>query len=509
MENSMNLLKILVAAAALALSSPGALAAPAKELPLRDFFRNPEQAAHQISPNGRYISWLAPHERRLNVFVRSYDGGDATRVTSDPARDIAGYFWKGDRILFAKDFGGDENFHIVSVDLKGGDLKDLTPGEKVRANIVDGLYDDDTSIIVSHNRRDPKVFDVFRVNVASGEEKLVAQNPGNSGGWGTDQDGKLRIAVSTDGVNQSLLYREKEGDAFKPIVTTNFREQVTPLFFTFDNKRMYVASNRGRDKTAIFLFDPVTARESEMLFEHPEVDVAGLNYSRKRKVLTSITWTTWKLDRKFLDKESEARFNDVQSKLPGYEVAFTSTNRAEDRFVVASSNDKTRGKRYLYDAKTGKLDFLSDISPWLPEGELADMKPVKYTSRDGLTINGYLTLPKGAAPKNLPVVVNPHGGPWARDRWGFNPEVQFLANRGYAVLQMNFRGSTGYGRKFWEASFKQWGGTMQDDITDGVNWVIQQGIGDPKRVAIYGGSYGGYAVLEGLVKTPDLYAAGG
>jgi len=507
----MSLVKSLAAAvavAAAALAPVPALSAPAKTIPMRDFFRNPEQAAHQISPDGKYLSWLAPWERRLNVYVRPFAGGEAKRVTAETARDLAGYGWKGERIIYAKDFGGDENFHVVSVDLSGGDLKDLTPGEKVKANVVDILEDDPDHVILSHNRRDARVFDVFRVNVKTGEEKLIAQNPGNITGWMTDHDGKLRVALTTDGVNQSLLYREREEDPFKSILTTNFRETLFPLLFTFDNKRLYVASNRGRDKAAFFVFDPATAKETELVFEHSDVDVSQLGWSRKRKVLTTANYTTWKDERKFLDKETEAMFAAVQAKLPGYEISFVSRNKAEDKYIVATTSDRTRGKRYVFDKATGKLDFLADISPWLPEQELAEMKPVKYTSRDGLTIHGYLTLPRGVAVKNLPVVVNPHGGPWYRDSWRFNPEVQFLANRGYAVFQMNFRGSTGYGRKFWEASFKQWGRTMQDDVTDGVQWLVKEGIADPKRVAIYGGSYGGYATLAGLAFTPDLYAAG-
>ena len=481
--------------------------AQAKQIPMRDFFKNPQESAHQISPDGKYLSWLAPYERRMNVFVKSLSGGDAWRVTSETARDINGYFWKGDRILYVKDFGGDENFHVVSVNLKGEDLKDLTPGEKVRAMIVDALVDHDNYIIVSHNKRDPKVFDVFRIDVKTGEQKLIAQNPGNITSWMTDHEGKLRIAGTTDGVNTTLLYRESEDEPFKPILTTNFKEQVEPILFTFDNKRLIVQSNRGRDKTAIFEFDPLTVKEGKLIAEHPEVDMASVNYSRKRKVLTVANYTTWKGQRQFLDKEAENMFKAVEKKLPGYEIAFTSANKAEDKYIVATFNDKSRGKRYLYSKANDKLDFIADISPWLPEAELADMKPISYQARDGLTINGYLTLPKGVAAKNLPVIVNPHGGPWARDEWRFNPEVQFLANRGYAVFQMNFRGSTGYGRKFWEASFKQWGKAMQDDVTDGVQWLIKEGVADPKRIGIYGGSYGGYTTLAGITFTPDLYAA--
>ncbi|MFO1302972.1 MAG: S9 family peptidase [Burkholderiales bacterium] len=477
-------------------------------LPLRDFFRNPNETAFQVSPDGHYLAWLAPYERRLNVFVRPLEGGEPVRVTAETARDIGGYFWKGERIVYVKDAGGDENFHVVTVDRNGGDARDLTPGEHVKADVVDILEDDDAHLILSHNRRDASVFDVFRVELATGKETLIAENPGNIVSWGTDHAGRLRVATTTDGVETSLLYRDAEDEPFRTIVTTSFKESVAPLFFTFDDKRLYVASNRGRDKSAIFEFDPATATEGALLAESPDADVDGLTYSHKRKVLTTARWVTWRTQRKFFDAETQSMFADVTAKLPGYEITFTSHDRDENKFVVAATSDRTPGKRYLYDKTARELTLLADVAPWLPEAELAQMEPIEYTSRDGLTIHGYLTLPQGVAPRNLPVVVNVHGGPWHRDVWGYNPEVQFLANRGYAVLQVNFRGSTGYGRKFWEASFREWGRKMQDDVSDGVRWLVDQGIADPARVAIYGGSYGGYATLAGLAFTPDLYACG-
>lgn len=484
-------------------------ASPLKQYSVRDFFRNPEQSGFQISPNGKYISFMQPWKGRMNIFVRTV-GSDAAplRITSEEARDISGYFWKGDdHILFAKDFGGDENFHVVSVGRDGKGLKDLTPYPKVRAQIVDDLEDNKDEILVSHNKRDPEVFDVYRVNVKSGAEKLVAKNPGNIQGWITDHDGKVRAATTSDGVNTSLLYRATESAPFKTVLTTSFKDSVDPLFFTFDNKKLYVSSNLGRDKKAIVILDPETAKEEQLLYENPEVDVEGLAYSKKRKVLTEISYTTWKTQYKFLDPQSEALHKTLQEKLPGYEVITQSHTKDESTWIVAAYNDRTQGSRYLFDSKSGTLTKLADINPAIAEKDMAEMKPVQYKARDGLVINGYLTLPLGKDPKNLPVIVNPHGGPWVRDVWGYNPEVQLLANRGYAVLQMNYRGSTGYGRQFWEASFKQWGKTMQDDVTDGVQWLVQQGIADPKRVAIYGGSYGGYATLAGVTFTPDLYAA--
>ena len=338
--------------------------------------------------------------------------------------------------------------------------------------------------------------------------EMIAENPGNISGWLTDHDGKLRIAVTSDGVNTSLLYRKSETDEFKSILTTDFKEGISPLFFTFDNKNLYVSSNIGRDKSAIYEFNIEQVQETKLIFEHEEVDVSSLMYSRKRKILTGVNYTIAKTKRVFFDDWRENIQNKLEAKLPGYEVGITSFSRDETKAVVVTYSDKSRGTYYYYDMTEDKITDLGKVSPWLNEDHMAEMKPVKYTSRDGLTIHGYLTLPKGSNGKNLPIVVNPHGGPWARDSWGYSSQVQFLANRGFGIFQMNFRGSTGYGREFWELSFKEWGKSMQDDITDGVKWLIDEGVADPKRIAIYGASYGGYATLAGLAFTPDLYACG-
>ncbi len=478
-------------------------------IPLRDFFRNPQTTGYELSPSGELIGFLKPVDSRLNIFVQPKSGGEAKQITAVKDRDIRSFSWKGDKyLLYAKDNGGDENFHLYVTRSDGTGTRDLTPFDGVRADLIDDLEDHPTDLIVGLNKRNKEVFDAYRLNVETGDLKLVAENPGNIASWTTDHDGNIRVATTTDGVNQSLLYRQNENDPWKTVITTNFKESFSPQFFTFDNKALYGVSNIGRDKSAIVEFDPETGKETKVVFEQPEVDVSGLNYSRKRKVITSASYTTWKEQRTFFDPESEALYKTLNEKLPGYDVYIVSSNKEEDIFIVRTITDRSLGAFYLYDAKSGDLSKLADRNPWLQEDQLSEMKPIEYTSRDGLTIHGYLTLPKGRVAKNLPIVVNPHGGPWVRDNWGFNPEVQFLANRGFGVLQMNYRGSTGYGRKFWESSFRQWGLSMQDDIADGVKWLVDQGIADPKKVAIYGGSYGGYAVLEGLTKTPDLYAAG-
>jgi dipeptidyl aminopeptidase/acylaminoacyl peptidase len=489
------------------LVTPMVVAQSPKIIPVRDFFKNPDKAYFQISPDGNYISFTQPYESRMNVFVQKRGSDEIKRVTSITDRDISEYFWKGnDRVLYMKDFGGDENFHLFSVDKNGVGEKDLTPFEGTKVHLVDDLEDHDTDVLIGMNIRNKEIFDVYRLNTITGETTMVAENPGNIMGWQTDHDGKIRIATTTDGVNTSILYRATEQDSFKTIMTTNFKESFSPLFFTFDNQNIYAASNLGRDKSVIVKYDIANNKELEVLFSDPDYDVEGLAYSRKRKVLTEINYTTWKPVRKYLDKETEDTYKKLEKRFPGYEVYLTFHNKNEDVYICRIYNDRTMGSYYLYEKNGDKLTKLADRNPWLKESDMAEMKPISYKTRDGLTIHGYLTIPKGMTPKNLPVVVNPHGGPWYRDTWTFNPEVQFLANRGYAVFQMNFRGSTGYGKAFWEASFKQWGKTMQDDITDGVNWLIKEGIADPKRIAIYGGSYGGYATLAGVTFTPNLYA---
>lgn len=483
--------------------------AQVREIPLKDFFRNPEKTGYQISPDGNYFSFLAPWENRLNIFVQKVGSDEVVRVTSATERDITAYFWKGNnKIMYLQDKAGDENFKLYSVNKDGNNLKLLSPEDKVRTEIVDDLEEIDDYMLVSMNERNPQAFDVYRINVNTGEKKMIAENPGNIMGWITDHDGKLRVATASDGVNSVLLYRETESDPFKEVLVTNFREGVDPLFFTFDNKYLYASSNLGRDKSAIVKFDIANGKEMEMMYENPDVDVSGLSYSKKRKVLTTISYVKEKREMKFLDPEVEKRYNRLKKELGEYEVVITGVNKNEDKFLVRTYSDRSLGSYYFYDLNSDKLSKIAEVSPWINEKELAVMKPVSYTSRDGLTINGYLTLPVGVEPKNLPVVMNVHGGPWARDNWGYNPEVQFLANRGFAVLQVNFRGSTGYGRKFWEASFREWGKKMQDDVSDGVKWLISQGIANPKKVGIYGGSYGGYATLAGLAFTPDLYACG-
>ncbi len=487
-----------------------------KHIPLEDFFRNSEQTAFQLSPDGTYLSYMAPYADRMNVFVRKTGdtSSPALRLTGETDRSVAGYMWADNgRILFMKDTDGDENYQLYGVNTDGTNLRAYTAFPGVRTTLIDDLEEQPGYVLIGLNRRNPEVFDPYRLNLETGELTLLAENPGNYQGWMTDHQGRLRVATAiVDGVNTQVLYRDTEDEPFRPVLTTNFRDVVSFMEFTPDDREVYAATNLGRDKMELVRMNPATCEELELLYANERYDVSSISYSRRRKKLLSVYCTGHKEPvRHYFDEEERLFRERVQAHFPGQRLGIADSDKAEEHYLIYVGGDRTRGAYWFYDVKTDTVTHLADLAPWLHKEEMNEMLPVKYTSRDGLEIEAYLTLPDGLKledARDLPVVVHPHGGPWARDCWGYSSEVQFLANRGYAVFQMNFRGSTGYGRRFLEASYKQWGLKMQDDITDGVNWLIGQGIADARRVAIYGGSYGGYAVLAGLTLTPALYACG-
>ena len=487
-----------------------------RQIPLEDFFRNSERTGYQLSPDGNYISYMAPYKDRLNVFVRRVDETDehAIRITNETERSVAGYMWADNqRLLYMKDTAGDENYQLYGVHRDGSDDRAYTAFDGVRTSLIDDLEEQQGVVMIGMNKRNPEVFDPYRLNIETGELTLLAENPGNIQGWMTDHDGRLRVATAiVDGVNTQILYRDTEDEPFRPVLTTNFRDVVSFMEFTPDNKEVYAATNLHRDKTILVRMNPATCEELEVLYENERYDIASISYSRKRKKLLSVYCTGHKEPvRHYFDAEEEQLRQRIKAHFPNQRYGIADTDKAEENYLIYVGGDRTRGSYWHYNALTDEAKKIADLAPWIKSDEMNAMHPVCYTTRDGLQIEAYLTLPDGLTPdtaKQLPVVVNPHGGPWARDCWGYSSEVQFLSNRGYAVFQMNFRGSTGYGRHFLEASYKQWGLKMQNDITDGVKWLIEQGIANPNRIAIYGGSYGGYATLAGLTFTPDLYACG-
>lgn len=494
-------------------------------LSLEDYFRNSERSGYQISPDGRHISYMAPYQNRMNIFVQTINEdaqlGEPQRLTHETERSVGGYMWAdNDRIVFSKDEGGDENFHLFGVRLDGSELRSYTDFPGVRASIIDDLEDVPGQIIIGLNKRNPEVFDPYRLNLVTGELTLLAENPGNYQGWTTDHEGRLRIVYAiVDGVNTQILYRETEEDEFRPVLTTNFKEDVNICFFTPDNRLVWALTNLNRDKNALVLMNPRTGEEIEELYTHDCYDIGGISYSRRRKKLLMAYCTGHREPvRYYFDEATRQRREALQAHFPNLRVGIADMDKSEEHCIVYVGSDRTRGSYYYYHIPTDRIVHIAEVAPWIGVEDTVRMNPVVYTTSDGLRIEAYLSLPQGYELEEnadvprlkgdkspLPVIVNPHGGPWARDYWGYSSEVQFLCSRGYAVFQMNFRGSTGYGRHFLEASYKQWGLKMQDDITEGVEWLIAQGIADANRVAIYGGSYGGYATLAGICFTPHLY----
>jgi dipeptidyl aminopeptidase/acylaminoacyl peptidase len=483
---------------------------PAPLLDLKTFFKNGEKSTFRISPDGNYFSYRADYKGKMNIYVQKANDSTAVRVTSDTSRSIGGYFWKGSRIVYTQDIGGDENFQLFSVKPDGTDTKALTPFPGIRTDIYDGLTEvsgKEKELIVGINKRVKEYFDPYSINIETGELKLLYENKNNYDSWITDNAGTIRLASKTDGVNITWNYRNSATDTFTALLTTSFKEAFSAVGFDKDNKVIYALTNIGRDKITLVEYDPTAKKELKEIYSNKDYDLAGIFYDKKKQALVNVTWDAEKRESHFFDKEWEDIQQGLDKKFVGYLADIVSFDDARTKAIVWVGNDRSPAKYYLYDFKTKESKEAANPYPWINEKQMSHSKPITYKTRDGLTIHGYLTLPVGVDAKNLPVVVNPHGGPWARDSWGYNNEVQFLANRGYAVLQMNFRGSTGYGRKFWESSFKEWGKKMQDDITDGVEWLKKEGIANPKQIAIYGASYGGYATLAGATFTPDLYAA--
>lgn len=480
------------------------------QLPLSTFFQNGQKSTLRISPDGNYFSYRANYKDKMNIYVQRVGDTVAIRVTNDTLRSINEYFWKGNMIVYAQDIGGDENFQLFSVKPDGSGLKALTAFPGIKTIIIDGLLEipgKEKELIVGINKRVKEYFDPYLINIETGEQTLLFNNKENYDSWVTDNTGTIRLASKTNGTNVTWHYRNTDKDVFSPLITTSFREQFSIGSFDKDNKNIYALTNIGRDKVVLVEYDPVNHKQVKELYNNKDYDLESITYDRKKKVLVSVTWIGEKREHHFFDIEWRDIYKSLEKKFSGYITEVISYNDARTKAIIWIENDRLPVRYFLYDFKTGNCKEAAVPFPWIDEMQMARVKPVMYKSRDGMDIHGYLTLPVGVEAKHLPVIIHPHGGPWARDEWFFNNEVQFLANRGYAVLQMNFRGSTGYGRKFLENSFKEWGKKMQDDITDGVEWLKKEGIADASRIGIYGASYGGYATLAGITFTPDLYAA--
>jgi dipeptidyl aminopeptidase/acylaminoacyl peptidase len=499
-------------------------AQPASSLPpLIDrelFFGDPEISGAQISPDGKFIAFMKPFKGTRNIWVKRTEEpfDKAKPITADTQRPIPTYFWSrdGKYILFVQDKAGDENYLVYAVNPADAPpagqevpaARNLTDVKGVRAEIYAVPRTDPDLIYVGLNDRDKAWHDLYKVKISTGERTLVRQNTERIVGWTFDLKDQLRLAGRVDDQGNTEVLRVDDR-GFTKVYTCNVFEQCGPLQYHKDGKRVYFTTNKGDlNLSRLELFDPETGKE-EVVESDPlnRVDFGNALFS---EVSDDLILTSYDDDRQRLywkNKDFEADYKWLQKQLPAKEINLGSVTKDEQLWLISVSSDTEPGERYLFDRRTKKLTLQYRVRANLDRNSLAPMKAVRYKSSDGLEIPAYLTLPKGVAPKNLPLIVFPHGGPWARDDWGYDTFAQFWANRGYAVLQPNFRGSTGYGKKFLDAGNKQWGDKMQDDITWGVKYLVAEGIADPKKVGIMGGSYGGYATLAGVTFTPDVYAA--
>lgn len=484
-------------------------------------FGNPEIAGAQLSPDGKYVAFQKPWKDTRNVYVKGVNEPfDAARLlTTETKRPIAGFFWTrdGKYILYVKDNDGDENFNVYAVDpgakpAAGADAppsRDLTGLKGVRVELVSVPKNDPDVIYIGLNDRDKAWHDLYKLKISTGEKTLMRKNTERIEGWQFDLQGKLRLATRSAENGDTEILRV-DSDKFTKIYSCTVFETCGVLRFEKDGRRAYIETNHGANMnlTALALLDPETGK-TEIVESDPlkKVDFGGAFFS---EVTDDLAFTVYEEDKPryyFKDKGFGADFKWLDGKFPGKEINLASSTLDEKTWLITASSDTEPGETYLFDRQGHKLAVQYKVREKLPRADLAEMKPVHYPSSDGLEIPAYLTLPKGVPAKNFPTIIFPHGGPWGRDVWGYNGYAQFFANRGYAVLSMNFRGSTGYGKKFLDAGNQEWGRKMQDDVTWGVKYLVDQGIADPKRVGIFGGSYGGYATLAGVAFTPELYAA--
>ncbi|HSJ73430.1 MAG TPA: S9 family peptidase [Miltoncostaeaceae bacterium] len=477
-------------------------------IPLRDLFGDPERALARLSPDGRRLSWLAPRDGVLNVWVRDRDGGEERPVTDDRDRGVRSYLWSRDsrRILYSQDRGGDENHHLMAVEVDGGRTRDLTPFPGVRAGLVAAPRATPGHVVVSMNLHDRSVFDAHRLTLSTGQLRLVARNPGNIIGWLADRDGLLRAArAQTPAGDYQLLVRDDEGSEFRVVAEFANEDGGHAFAFTPDGARLWVGSARGSDLERLVELDPADGAEREV-DRDDEADLAGPVISDLSGELLGAAYVRDRTVMHAFDERFGRDWEAVRGLHPG-DPRITGQDADETAWIVVFDDDRDPGASFLYDRASGAAELLYRSRPWLDPETLAPMRPVTITSRDGLPLRSYLTLPLDAAPRLLPAVLVVHGGPWARDAWGYDPQAQLLANRGYAVLQVNYRGSTGFGKRFTHAAEHEFAGRMHDDLIDGVEWLVSEGIADRSRIGICGGSYGGYAALVGATFTPDVFAA--
>jgi len=504
-STAMVVMAMLIAVASAALAGLPAL------IPREVLFGNPVRAQPSISPDGKKLAWIAPDSKNvMQVWVQTIGGNDARMVTADKSRGIRNHDWAWDShtILYQQDSDGDENYHTYAVDLARANVRDLTPWQGVRAEFLASNPRFPEQLLIAMNLRDRKTMDVYRVNLNSGAVVLDTLNPGDVQGWLADDDLVIRGAsVVTPEGGAEIRVRDSAQGKWRILVKTGAgdlkQDLVAMLDFSKDGRAIFLESTVGRDTAGIVRKDLSSGAET-LIARRDDSDLDDAMIHPTRHVIEAAAFAPERKHWQVIDPAVAPDF-DALAKVEDGDLSIVSRDLADDAWLVEFNSDRRSSHYYRWDRATRKATLLFSAQPRLDAATLAPMKPITFRARDGMNIHGYLTLPVGVEPNNLPLVENVHGGPWWRYNWGMEPLAQWYANRGYAVLEVNFRGSTGYGKKYLHAGDRQWGLAMQDDLTDSVKWAVAQGIADPKRVAIDGVSYGGYAALAGAAFTPEVY----
>lgn len=477
-------------------------------IPRSVLFGNPERLSPRLSPDGRLLAYIAPDQDVLNVWVRTVGGQDDRPVTQDRDRGIRTYFWAEDNqhLLYLQDFGGNENWRIYGVDLSSGETRDYTPFEGVQAQVLQRDKRFPHELLIAMNHDNPQLHDVYRLDLRDGKLSKIAENPGNVLGWVADAQFAVRAAVAAqpDG-SMSLIYRLSEDSPWENVINWGFEDSLnsSPSHFSEDGQVLYLLDSQDANTTRLLALNLET-RERQVLAEDPRYDASGLFVHLDSHEVQAVSFTRAREDWLVLDQRIRADFEFLDSYAPG-DFAVLNRDNADTTWLIAYSLDAGPVSYYAYQRQDQSMRFLFEHQPRLRDYPLAQMEPIQFESRDGLKIEGYITYPLETPRQDLPLVLNVHGGPWWRDTWGYHPEAQWLANRGYVCLQVNYRGSTGYGKDFLNAGDREWGGKMHDDLLDAVAWAAEHAGVNPKKVAIYGGSYGGYAALVGATFTPDAF----
>ena len=479
-------------------------------IPREVLFGNPERADPQISPDGTQIGYLAPVDGVLNVWIRTLGKTDDRAVTADKHRGIRNFLWQYDNkhILYVQDVGGDENWRLYQTDLATKQTKDMTPFEKVRVDIVAYEWSLPDTILVQMNKRDPKLFDVHRIDLKTGEVELDTENPGDVQSWQADNALRIRAAqVQTDEGGTIIRIRDNSKSPWRELIRWGPDETFGGVNgFSPDNQALWITTSLDVNAARLLEID-LGSGKRKVITEDPQFDVSSTINNPKTNALEAVSYTKQRTEYVFIDARAKADF-EVLHKVRKGDIAGISQSLDDNRWIVGFVSDDAPEYWYLYDRSKQQATLLFSNRPQLEKYTLSAMKPIEFTARDGMKLYGYLTTPAGMEARNLPMVEFVHGGPWGRDEWGYNRYAQWLANRGYAVLQVNFRGSTGYGKQYVNAGDRQWAGTMHTDLLDGKDRVAKQGIANPAKVCIMGGSYGGYATLAGVTFSPDAFACG-